>query len=222
MIKKVLKVVFIGIAVIVGAWIGLVVLAMGFATIVGDGDATAEDTTPEDTQQETEWVTPTADDIPVRMGPGEEHDRPLVTAMERGDRYEALQDSIGWTQIKDRSSGTSMWASSEDLEPFENYRSEIETATERRINEYGQRPEASAWDGSYREVERHLQKVAHNPDAVEITGCTEVYHHEDGWLVGCNWRGENAFGAIRQQSNWFTIKHGIVIEMHEGDAFNPN
>jgi hypothetical protein len=90
-----------------------------------------------------------------------------------------------------------------------------------RLAMFGEPPKQSAWDGSYYEVERYLKKVANDPDSIDIDECTGVYQTEKGWLVGCDYRGRNAFGALIRQSNWFTIVHGNVVEMHDASAYRP-
>ncbi|WMO12859.1 hypothetical protein [Pseudoalteromonas piscicida] len=91
---------------------------------------------------------------------------------------------------------------------------------EARIAKFGEPPTQSAWDGSYYEVERYLERVANDPDSINIDGCTNVYHTESGWLVGCDYRGRNGFGGMIRQSNWFTIIHGQVIQMHDASAYS--
>ncbi len=97
----------------------------------------------------------------------------------------------------------------------------IRKEREARIAKFGEAPVQSAWDGSYRAVERYLESVANDPDSIEMDGCTKVYHIKEGWLVGCDYRGRNAFGGMVRQSNWFTIVHGIVIQKHKASAYKP-
>jgi hypothetical protein len=94
-----------------------------------------------------------------------------------------------------------------------------ELEQERRIARFGAQPVPSAWDGSYREVEKYLDVVARDPESVKVEGCTDVKVSPDGWLVGCNWRGRNGFGGMDRQANWFTIKGGRVVQMHDSSAF---
>ena len=81
------------------------------------------------------------------------------------------------------------------------------------------KPIASAWDGSYSAVERYLKRIARDPDSVEIDECTEVRFTRDAWLVGCNWRGRNGFGGMNRGANWFSIRDGEVVEMHDFSSF---
>ena len=90
-----------------------------------------------------------------------------------------------------------------------------------QIAKFGKPPTVNPWNGSYYEVKRYLEIIANDPDSIDISGCTEVYHTKEGWLVGCDYRGNNAFGGKVRQSNWFTIAHGKVIKMHKASAYSP-
>lgn len=96
----------------------------------------------------------------------------------------------------------------------------IDSARRERLAKFGESPVASAWDGSYRAVTRYLEQIANDPDSIDIDACTKVYHIKTGWLVGCDYRGKNAFGATIRISNWFTIVHGRVTKMHDADAYS--
>jgi hypothetical protein len=87
------------------------------------------------------------------------------------------------------------------------------------VAKFGRMPVASAWDGNYYEVERYLKKVANDPDSIDLDGCTKVYKVNEGWLVGCDYRGRNAFGGMIRKSNWFTIRHQQVVAIHEPNAY---
>ncbi len=78
----------------------------------------------------------------------------------------------------------------------------------------------SAWDGSYLPVTNYLETIANDPDSIDIDACTKVYYTTEGWLVGCDYRGRNAFGGIVRQSNWFTVVHNQVSAMHETDKYS--
>jgi len=79
---------------------------------------------------------------------------------------------------------------------------------------FGAKPDQSGWDGSYREVKRYLKKAANDPGSIKIETCTPVsYDEKVGWLVGCDYRGKNAFGALVKNSNWFAIRNGTVIKV---------
>lgn len=88
------------------------------------------------------------------------------------------------------------------------------------ISKYGEKPAQSKWDGSYRAVEKYLKATANDPSSIDISGCTEVYKNKTGWLVGCDFRGKNAFGGLVRNSNWFTIAHGQVINVESGDSYS--
>lgn len=85
---------------------------------------------------------------------------------------------------------------------------------------FGPKPTASTWDGSYYEVKRYLEKVANDPDSIKIQGCTPVSVDEkSGWVVGCDYRGKNAFGGVIKNSHWFVIKNGQVVKMLPADSY---
>ena len=96
-----------------------------------------------------------------------------------------------------------------------------EAERKKLLAEFGEKPVISQWDGSYFEVKKYLKQVANDPDSIEMDGCTDVYHTKNGWLVGCNYRGKNAFGALIRNSSWFTIRHGQVINVEEASAYKP-
>lgn len=109
----------------------------------------------------------------------------------------------------------------EQIEKERQEQEKIKKERKIRIAKFGEPPTQSAWDGSYFAVEQYLERVANDPDSIEIDGCTKVYHTNEGWLVGCDYRGRNAFGGMIRQSNWFTIVHGRVIQIHEASAYRP-
>ena len=86
---------------------------------------------------------------------------------------------------------------------------------------FGDRPVQSGWDGSYRVVTIYLETVANDPDSIKIDNCTKIYHIAEGWLVGCDYRGKNAFGGVVRNSNWFIIVENRVVKMKPSDAYNP-
>ena len=95
-----------------------------------------------------------------------------------------------------------------------------EEAHKRRVARFGEVPTKDVLFGGYYEVEKYLKSVAHDPDSIKFGRCTEVYHTENGWLVGCEFRGKNAFGAYVRNFNWFTIRHGQVIGVDEANAYS--
>lgn len=109
----------------------------------------------------------------------------------------------------------------EQAEKERQERQRLKEEQEKRIAKFGKKPIASGWDGSYLAVKQYLKRVANDPDSIEIDGCTKVYLVEEGWLVGCEYRGRNGFGGMVRQSNWFTIVHDRVIEMHAASAYSP-
>jgi len=91
---------------------------------------------------------------------------------------------------------------------------------QQRLTKFGEKPTKNAWDGSYLPVKLYLKQIAHDPDSIDIIGCTDVYEADDGWLVGCDYRGKNLFGALIKQSNWFTIRRDEVVQKHAPSAYS--
>jgi hypothetical protein len=104
---------------------------------------------------------------------------------------------------------------------FNNRIRQRDAAEQNRIRRFGPVPQASVWDGTYSEVKEYLPSVMNDPGSLEGLECTKVYHVERGWLVGCNYRGRNAFGGMIRQANWFIIRQGRVTEMLPHSAYNP-
>jgi hypothetical protein len=106
---------------------------------------------------------------------------------------------------------------------YDEYNNQIrqqQVAVQDRIRRFGPIPRRYS-SGTYDEVEEYLRQVMNDPKTLEGVECTEVNHVERGWLVGCNYRGANAFGGIIRQANWFIIRQGRVIEMLPFSAYRP-
>jgi len=86
-----------------------------------------------------------------------------------------------------------------------------EAADKATIARIGNAPVAYAWDGSYGEVERYLERVANDPDSIDIEGCSKSVESKKGWIVRCEYRGKNAFGALIKKNGLFVISHGQVV-----------
>jgi len=103
---------------------------------------------------------------------------------------------------------------------FEGKIQKKEKERQARIVNFGEPPELGGWTGnSYVPVKRYLEKAAHDPNSIEFEGCTEVYHIKEGWLVGCIYRGKNAFGALVKNANWFIIRHNAVVDVKPEHAY---
>jgi len=90
-----------------------------------------------------------------------------------------------------------------------------------RRDKFGDPPVQSGWDGSYNCIKKYLKMKANDPDSIKLVLCTKVYYTDSGWLVGCKYRGRNAFGGIVLNYNWFTIVNNAVIQMHDWSAYDP-
>ena len=85
---------------------------------------------------------------------------------------------------------------------------------------FGPAPKRSSWDGSVYEVKQYLKKVANDPESIDIQNCTDIYYDKkEGWLVACEYLGNNAFGGRVRNANWFVIRHGRVIAMKDINAY---
>lgn len=75
----------------------------------------------------------------------------------------------------------------------------------------GPEPKASAWDGVYYAVKRHMDTHAHDPKSVKWEGCTQIQRTELGWATRCDYRARNGFGALIKQKTVFVIRNDTVI-----------
>lgn len=75
----------------------------------------------------------------------------------------------------------------------------------------GDEPKASAWDGVYYAVERHLKAAAHDPGSIKWEGCTKVIRSEIGWATRCDYRARNGFGALMKYKTLFIIRNDTVV-----------
>jgi|SRR5690625_295961 len=87
------------------------------------------------------------------------------------------------------------------------------------VARYGEPPEQRSW-GSYDVVRDYLQARAHDPRSIDIDTCTSVRRTDGGWLIGCDYRGKNAFGAVVRNSHWFIVRHGRVVAQHPFDRYS--
>lgn len=88
------------------------------------------------------------------------------------------------------------------------------------VKKFGNPPmEAGFMTNYYLEVLQYLQKAAHDPNSLEFEGCTDVHQSNQGWVVGCAYRGRNGYGGIVKNSNWFTIRHGKVVKVEPSSSY---
>lgn len=94
-------------------------------------------------------------------------------------------------------------------------RAQERAEAERQERLYGKRPTAAKWA-----VADYLESIAHDPDSIEVQGCTAVMlDKKRGWVTGCTFRGRNAFGALIRQSGWFRLRGNRVVEQLPADAY---
>lgn len=65
----------------------------------------------------------------------------------------------------------------------------------------------------YFAVKYYLEKNAHDPDSIQMVGCTNVIKTSVGWETSCKFRGKNGFGAKVLNVKTFWINKGIVVGM---------
>lgn len=91
---------------------------------------------------------------------------------------------------------------------------------QQRLTLFGNPPDQGRPGSPYWQVSYYLKQVANDPDSIDVDYCTQVYHVDTGWLVGCQYRGRNAFNALVRQANWFIIRQDAVVQMKEASAYN--
>jgi len=165
--------------------------------------------TPEERQRRTEEIRAALREIPASQA---RRNRDLYAELvELQPEEAALREKLVYY--------TSKVKEQEERERREQER--LRKEREARIARFGEPPRQSAWDGSYLPVKSYLRRMANDPESIRFDGCTSVYHTDNGWLVGCDYRGRNAFGGMVRQSNWFTIVNDTVIQMHDSSAYSP-
>lgn len=76
----------------------------------------------------------------------------------------------------------------------------------------GPMPGISAWSGSVICVESYLRPRMHDPDSLEMAGCTKPVAVDAYWITNCDYRGSNAFGAKVLNSGRFFIQRDEVVK----------
>lgn len=79
----------------------------------------------------------------------------------------------------------------------------------------GDAPKRSSWDGAIVPVKEYLAPRMNDPDSLKIAGCTEPVADDAFWVVACDYRGKNAFGALVLNSGRFFIQRGQVVKVEE-------
>lgn len=150
-------------------------------------------------------------------------------------RTKALTSEAQITPTKKYSKNLSIYEELQKLNPDNSkfkkkvtfYRRKIEQIKKDKellVKKFGKKPKASAWDGSYREIEKYLKAVAREPASIKIGNCSSApsYDPKNGWLVACEFRGKNGFGGMTRNANWFVIKHGRVVKKLPISAYKVN
>lgn len=66
----------------------------------------------------------------------------------------------------------------------------------RLLDRCGDAPKLQPWDGGLSAGEAYLEAGAHDPDSIDVEGCTVPVLTSRCWEVICKVRGKNAFGAL--------------------------
>jgi hypothetical protein len=107
--------------------------------------------------------------------------------------------------------------------PPQSARTEQKASAPKKVDpleaKFGAMP-SGGFDGVPREVKSYLKGIARNPASVDVETCTDVsVDQKNGWIVGCTWLGQNGFGGMNKESNWFVIKNRTVIKMLPFSAY---
>jgi hypothetical protein len=154
-------------------------------------------------------------DEDIRTGPGMDYANDETGELMESETIYVLDEKNGWIKFRvtKQDEGWSAWVRKDLTISI----AEINAAREAK---FGKRPERSPWDDSVRCVEQYLRSIAHDPDSLKFDNWSDLYYNdEDGWLVRCEYRGKNAFGAYVRNANWFVIRYGRVVSMKDSDAY---
>lgn len=88
-----------------------------------------------------------------------------------------------------------------------------------RLARFGSPPVRNVFGAGYDVIDRHLKRAMHDPGSLDMEYCTSVSYTESGWLIGCRYRGKNAFGALVLESKWFTVRNGLVLKIDDQGAY---
>jgi hypothetical protein len=61
----------------------------------------------------------------------------------------------------------------------------------------------------------YLDYTANDPKSIKIIAFSPVCYNDHGWVLGCDFRGKNAFGGLVKNSKWFTISNRKVINVED-------
>ena len=93
----------------------------------------------------------------------------------------------------------------------------IAQAEAAELARFGPAPTLSAWDGGSRGVQRCLERVARDPESVEVENCTQPIRSDlaaaatdtdlpDGWVTVCEWSARNGFGGMNRTRSTFVLR----------------
>ncbi len=151
---------------------------------------------------------PLQDGVIIRTGPGRNYPNDESGAISKDEKLYVLEEKYGWIRFRVTrdDAGWSGWVPKLSTVSLETIRAE-------RVAKFGEPPEKSFWDGSVECVKKYLESSVNDPDSLKYDFWSEVYFSDDGWLVKCEFRAKNLFGAYVRDSKWFVIQHGNVVDV---------
>lgn len=152
--------------------------------------------------------------INIRTGPGMNYEQDETGPLWKEEKLYVLEEKDGWIRFRvtPKDAGWSAWIKKDLTSFFSRSPEEVRAA---RIAKFGQPPQNNVWDGSVRCVKEYLKSVVNDPDSLKFEKWSKVYASDDGWLVKCEFRARNLFGAYVRDTKWFIIQHGHVVDVRE-------
>lgn len=83
-----------------------------------------------------------------------------------------------------------------------------------QLQRCGARPSLSPWDGELIGSESYMQRIANDPDSIDVEQCTSpslAVSTQHCWLSTCSVLGRNGFGAMIRNRMQFEVRGGQVV-----------
>lgn len=64
-------------------------------------------------------------------------------------------------------------------------------------------------------VRTYIQRVANDPDSIEFVDFSNVFYNDSGWVVRCEFRGNNILGAKVRNIKWFTVQNRMIVDVQD-------
>ena len=156
--------------------------------------------------------------IAIRTGPGMNYKQDDTGELDEDEKLYVLEEKDGWIRFRvtPKDVGWSAWIKKDLTDYFSPSPEQIDAE---RIAKFGEPPKNSEWDGSVKCVKDYLESVAKDPDSLKYEKWSQVFSSDDGWLVQCDFRAKNSFGAYERYVKWFVIRNGFVVDAKDGNAY---